>query len=453
MRKLNVVILAAGKGERMRSTKPKVLHEIMGLAMIGYVINRAQELEPSKIIVVTGSGREQVEAYVQSYNVLTSVQEEQKGTAHALLTTERFLGSDDTLILYGDVPLITAETLTAFLAFYEDHRSICFMTTDVVNPHGYGRVVMKDGRILAIVEEADADAHQKQIRTINTGICIIPGNDLAMVKKITPSNRKNEYYLTEICAVAEAEGRAVHAYFHQPSSEVLGINTQSELVDAQQTMRERIITGHLSRGLALIDRNVYIGTAVKIGGDCTVYPNTYLEGNTEIGERVVIGPNVIVRDSVLGNGAVIDGFSVVEGAQVGQNVRIGPFSRIRPGTILERDEKIGNFVEVKNSTLEAGTKASHLAYIGDSEIGKDVNIGAGTITCNYDGKKKHKTVIGDNVFVGSNTSLVAPVRVGKDVVIGAGSTITKEVPEGTLAVTRAVQRHVDGYGRKKRCAE
>ncbi|OPY79621.1 MAG: Bifunctional protein GlmU [Syntrophorhabdus sp. PtaU1.Bin153] len=453
MRRLSVVILAAGKGERMLSKKPKVMHEIMGKPMVSYVVRRAKELLPTKVVVVLGHGRELVESYVKEFDVECAVQEEQKGTAHALLVAEEHVRGDDVLVLYGDVPLIEKATLDSLFSFYEKTRAVVFMTTEVENPLGYGRVIVEGDRIERIVEEVDATPEEKKIRRINTGICLIPGELFGLLKKIKPDNRKGEYYLTDICRIARQGQIEVRAYEHPNPSEVLGINSRKELLDANITMKDRILEAHLRSGVSFLDRNVYIDADVTIGRDTTIHPNTYLMGRTRIGEGVTIGPNVLIRDSVIHDKVSVEGFVMMEGTEVETGAKVGPFSRVRPTTLLRKGVQVGNFVEVKNSRLDENTKVNHLSYMGDSEVGKDVNIGAGTITCNYDGIRKNRTIIEDRVFVGSNTELVAPVRIGRDAVVGAGSTITRDVPEGALAVTRAEQRHKEGYGRKKQCAE
>jgi bifunctional UDP-N-acetylglucosamine pyrophosphorylase/glucosamine-1-phosphate N-acetyltransferase len=453
MMQLSVVILAAGKGERMLSNKPKVMHEIMGKPMVGYAIERAEELSPTNTVVVLGYGKEAVEGYVKGYGVTCALQKGQKGTAHALLSAEKFVKGHDVLVLYGDVPLLERSTLEGFLNFFRKANTVTFMTTDVENPAGYGRVLMKRDRIEKIIEEIDASPEERKIKRINTGICAIPGRLFSLLKLIKADNKKGEYYLTDICNIAQQKGIVVKGYHHGKPSEVLGINSRKELLEANVTMKDRVLDGHMKNGVTLLDRNIYIESNVTIQKDTTIFPNTYIMGKTRIGEGVSIGPNVLIRDCVIDDKVTIEGFVVMEGAELEQEVKVGPFSRIRPTTLIRKGAKIGNFVEVKNSVLDEGSKANHLAYIGDTEIGKDVNIGAGTITCNYDGKKKHRTIIEDNVFVGSNTELVAPVRIGKYAVIGAGSTITKDVPEGALAITRAQQRHIEGYGRKKQCAE
>ena len=454
MSQLNIVILAAGKGKRMLSARPKVLHEIMDKPMLEYVVEEARKLSPSKIVVVTGHEKGLVEERLRSAGVLFAVQEEQKGTAHALLTAEGMIGDGDStgdvLVLYGDVPLVSAETLRAFLAFFETSEGVAFMTTEVNNPDGYGRVIMEGNEIREIVEDADADQAQKKIREINTGICMLRRDTLSLAKEIKAENAKGEYYLTDICKVAGTRGIRVKGYHYGDAQEVLGINTRKELLEANRIMRERILDRHLQQGVTLLGEAIYIEQDVQIGRDTVIFPFSYLRGTTTIGEGATIGPHVVIKDSQLGDTVTVEPFCSLDGVTAEPNVKIGPFSRIRPTTILKEGVKIGNFVEVKNSVIMENSKANHLSYLGDAEIGKEVNIGAGTITCNYDGKKKHRTTIEDGVFVGSNTELVAPVRIGKDATIGAGSTITRDVPDGALAVTRVEQKHIEGYARRKK---
>jgi bifunctional UDP-N-acetylglucosamine pyrophosphorylase/glucosamine-1-phosphate N-acetyltransferase len=447
---LDVVILAAGKGKRMLSKRPKVMHAVMGRPMIGHVVARARELNPGQVIVVTGHEKEAVEEYLKGKGTVFAVQEEQKGTAHALLTAEPFFSGGDILVLYGDVPLIEARTIEAFIEFFRKSQGIAFMTTEVEDPEGYGRMLMKGEEIEDIVEDVEATAEQKAIREINTGICMIRKDFLRLVKSVKADNRKGEYYLTDIVKVARKEAIIVKGYHHGVAQEVLGINTRRDLLEANLNMAARILDRHMQTGVTLVDTNVYIEDGVIIGKDTVILPGCSLGGATVIGEDVIMGPNVVIKDSVVGDGSVIEPFSSLDGVTMEQGVKVGPFARLRPQTVLKRGVKIGNFVEVKKSVVGEGTKASHLTYIGDAEIGSGVNVGAGTITCNYDGRKKHKTVIEDGVFVGSNTEIVAPVKIGKNAVIGAGSTITLDVPEDALAVSRVKQKHVEGYGRRKK---
>ncbi len=449
MKALDIVILAAGKGERMVSRKPKVMHEIMGKPMIDYVVETALKLETAQIIVVIGYGKEEVEAHLAGTPVHCAVQREQRGTAHALLSSAEFLTGNDVLVLYGDVPLIELATLKDFLSFYEEAKHTTFMTTIVPEPDGYGRVIADNDTIVEIREEIDASPEERQIKEINTGICVIPWKSFAYLREIDAGNKKGEHYLTDICGVARSKGDMVKAYRYGVASEVLGINSRKDLMEANMTMRIRILEKHLKNGVSFLDDNVYIDSEVEIGRDTTIFPNCHIVGKTVIGNGVTMGPNVIIRDSIIHDNVGIEGFVVMEGVELKDGVKVGPFSRLRPKSIIEMRAKIGNFVEIKNSVIGEESKASHLTYIGDSTIGKKVNIGAGTITCNYDGTKKHKTVIEDHVFVGSNTELVAPVTIGRDAVIGAGTTITRDVPEGALAISRVKQRHIEGYGRKK----
>jgi bifunctional UDP-N-acetylglucosamine pyrophosphorylase / glucosamine-1-phosphate N-acetyltransferase len=451
MKAFDVVILAAGKGERMVSDKPKVMHEIMGRPMIDYVVDVARKLNPDNIIVVTGHGREEVEAHLKDTSILCAVQKEQKGTAHALLSSAKFLGGSDILVLYGDVPLIELATVQSLISFYQKESDILFMTTDAADPAGYGRIISDGDAIVEIREEIDATPEEREIREINTGICILPWESFTYLQEIGAGNKKGEYYLTDICSIAHGKGKAIKKYNHKKSSEVLGINSRKELMEASITMRMRIIENHAKNGVTFLDSNVYIENEVRIRRDTVIFPNCHIMGKTVIGSGVSIGPNAVIRDAEIHDNATIEGFVVMEGVEVREGARIGPFSRLRPQTFIGKGAHVGNFVEIKNSLLGERSKANHLAYLGDSEIGKEVNIGAGTITCNYDGVNKHKTIIEDNVFVGSNTELVAPVSVGKNAVIGAGSTITKNVPAGALATSRAQQKHIGDYRRKKKC--
>ena len=327
MKKLNVVILAAGKGERMISKRPKVMHEIMGRPMIRYVVERARELSPAKIVVVVGHGREEVEEYLKAYPVACVLQREQKGTAHALLSAGRFIDKGDVLVLYGDVPMIEKETLKDFLSFYEKAKSVTFMTTDVPDPGGYGRVIMSGDEIIEIKEDADATRKEREIKRINTGICIIPARSFPLLRSISADNKKGEYYLTDICKVGRQKGQIIKGYNHGNSQEVLGINSRMELLEANRIMRWRIVQQHMRRGVTFLDKNVYIESGVKVGIDTTIFPNCYLLGDTVIGSGVVIGPNVVVKDSVVHDNVTVEGFAVVEGSEIKKNAKVGPFSR------------------------------------------------------------------------------------------------------------------------------
>jgi len=334
MKQLNIVILAAGKGERMLSKKPKVMHEVMGKPMIGHVVERAKELSPSEIIVVTGFGRDKVEEYLESRKVKISVQNEQKGTAHALLTAEKFIKGGDVLILYGDVPLIEGSTLKNFLSFYMRFKSIAFLTTQVDNPQGYGRVIIEEDEIMDIIEDADATEEVKRINEINTGICIIPEECFPLLKLIEPNNKKGEYYLTDICKVAKKKGMSIKGCRHHESAEVLGINSKKELLDANITMRDRMLDKHMQKGVTLFDKNIYIESDVIIGRDTTIFPNSYILGNTIIGDDVVIGPDTIIKNSRINDRVRIEGFTVIEETEVEEGSNIVPFSRIKSAKVL-----------------------------------------------------------------------------------------------------------------------
>jgi len=311
----------------------------------------------------------------------------------------------------------------------------------------------RDG-IVDIVEDSEASGAVLGIKVINTGICMIRRDLLPLVEAVTPDNTKGELYLTDICKTARGQGIKARAFLHKDASEVLGINTRKDLLEANLAFRNAILDRHMENGVTITDRSTYIESDVTIGPDTVISPYCYLIGRTGIGQDVFIGPHVVIKDSTIENGVSIEGFTSLDGVRVGEKAKIGPFSRMRPNTVLKKNVKIGNFVELKNTTMGEGSKANHLSYIGDAEVGSGVNIGAGTITCNYDGKQKYRTTIGDGAFIGSNTEIVAPVTIGKDAYIGAGSTITRDVPEGALAVTRTKQRHIEDYSkRRKKCAE
>ncbi len=329
MKRLNVVILAAGKGERMLSRKPKVMHEIMGKPMIGHVVERAQELSPSRVVVVTGFGREMVEAYLKGSKVDVSVQAEQKGTAHALLSAEKFIDRGDILVLYGDVPLIEISTLRNFLSFYMTFNTVSFLTTKVDDPKGYGRVIMETEDITEIVEDADATDDEKKVDEINTGICIIPEECFQLLKLIKPDNKKEEYYLTDICKVAKNRGLKIKGCHHDKAAEVLGINSKKELLDANIVMRERMLEKHMQKGVTFLDKNVYIESNVVIGRETTIFPNCCLFGNSVIGNDVVIGPNTVIKNSKINDNVSIEGYSIIEGAEVEMDAFIEAFSRIK----------------------------------------------------------------------------------------------------------------------------
>jgi len=462
-----VIILAAGLGKRMKSDLPKVLHPVAGKPMLFYPIEVVKSLKIEKVIVVIGhKGEEVIERLggkgqgARSKGEYKSQiqfvkQEPQLGTGHAVLCAEESLKTwkGDILILSGDVPLITRETILGLLDLHAKKKAtISFISAIVENPAGYGRAVRnKGGSVVRVVEDKDASQKEKAINEINTGIYCTSAQFLfSSLKKIKKENVQGEYYLPDLIAIAAREKKKVACLTHINPAEVMGINNRIELSEANEEMRERINNEFMLAGVTLVDdETAYIHKGVKIGRDTTIYPNVFLEGHTNIGERCIIEEGCKIINSSVGDGSVIKSHSVIESSQIGKDAFIGPFARLRPESHIEDGAKIGNFVEVKKSTIGKGTKVNHLSYIGDAVIGKNVNIGAGTITCNYDGIRKQQTIIEDGAFIGSDTQLVAPVRVGKDAYIGSGSTITKDVPSGSLALSRPEQRIVEGWVEKK----
>ncbi len=446
MNKLAIIILAAGKGTRMKSNVVKVLHPLAGLPMISYPVQAAQLLAPEKLVVVVGHQGDNVRKSLSSEGISIVRQEEQLGSGHAVAVTEDALRTfaGTVLIMCGDVPLIRVETLRHFLQRHVESRAVVSVLTVVLeDPAGYGRVVRNEsGAIRAIVEHRDASEAVKAIQEINTGIYCCEASFLyPALKKIGRDNDQGEYYLPDIIALAIKEGKPAAAVVTDDFQEVKGINDRIELAEADQAMRQRILMRHMLEGVSIIDPgSTYIDFGVSIGQDTVIHPNTSIRGTSAIGSNCSIDMNCIITNSVIGNGVHIKPSSVINESHISDSVTIGPFAHLRPQTYVEEGGRIGNFVEVKKSRVGKRSKANHLTYIGDSTIGDGVNIGAGTITCNYDGTTKHPTIIEDGVFVGSNTSLVAPIKVGKDAVIGAGSTITKDVPPGALAVERSRQQ-------------
>jgi bifunctional UDP-N-acetylglucosamine pyrophosphorylase / glucosamine-1-phosphate N-acetyltransferase len=444
---LAVVILAAGKGTRMKSELVKVLHPIAGSPMLSYSLDLARSLKPSRLVVVVGFQAEQVQEKCKAEDVVFAIQKEQLGTGHAVQTAQPALQGfrGTVLILSGDVPLLTMETTKGFLQAHQDRQAtLSVMTVELENPRGYGRVFRHaDGSLLRITEDKDLKPGEENVREINTGIyCVDAGFLFSALSQITPQNAQKEYYLTDIVSRASAEKKRVFPFLAQDSLEVMGINTRVELARASQGMRRKIAERHMLEGVTLIDpETAYIDREVKIGRDTVIHPNCHLLGKTSLGVGCLIEPGCKIANTQVGNRVIIKASSVISECRIEDHVEVGPFAHLRPETLLREGSRIGNFVEVKKSVIGKGTKANHLTYIGDATLGEKINVGAGTITCNYDGQKKHPTVIEDGVFIGSNTALVAPVRIERDSVIGAGSTITKQVPPDTLAVARGKQVH------------
>jgi bifunctional UDP-N-acetylglucosamine pyrophosphorylase/glucosamine-1-phosphate N-acetyltransferase len=450
------VILAAGIGKRMDSYLPKVLHKLSGRTMLQHVLITLYKLKPKRIVVVAGMHIEEIKKSIQDgSNIFFAHQKQAKGTGDALLRALPYLrGFNGTVIVVnGDTPLIGRETLKKLLALHEKKRDvislISFMSQE---PSSYGRVIRdKSGNVMSIIEDRDATVSQKRIMEVNTGVYALESDAFHLLKEIKLNESKGEYYLTDIIRIARNKGLKTGAYCIGSEAEFIGVNTREELEKARRLMKDRIIRRWRDRGVSFVDTTlVFISSDVKIGRDTIIYPSVHLEGNTKVGRGCTIYPNVRIQNSIIGDGAIIKDSTLIEDSVVKNRASVGPFAHIRPGSEIGTGAKIGNFVEVKKSVIGSGTKASHLTYLGDAKIGKDVNIGAGTITCNYDGYKKHITTIEDNVFIGSDSQLIAPVRIGKGAYIGAGSTITKNVPSKALALSRIEQRHLKGWALRRK---
>lgn len=457
MKSLAVIILAAGIGKRLRSKKAKVLHTLAGEPMIRYVVRKAISLAPLKIVVIIGNQAEEVRACISESPKISFVkQKDLLGTANAVQQAEKSLSgfNGTVLILSGDVPLVKEGSLRFLLRDHSERgNDLTFITTVITDPSGYGRV-LRDAysRIIRVIEERDATEEERKIREINTGIYAAEKEFLfRSLKGVKRENVQSEYYITDVIEIAVRGKKRVGAVSAENPVEVMGINTRKELADAERYLRGKKLNDLMLNGVTIIDpSNTYIGPSVSIGRDSIIYPNTFLEGVTSIGEDCVIYPNVRIIDSRLGDGVVVKDSCLIAKGEIGNRATIGPFAQLRPESVIKKGAKIGNFVEVKKSSVGEGSKAMHLSYIGDATIGKGVNIGAGTITCNYDGFSKYPTVIEDEVFVGSDTQFIAPVRIGKGAVIAAGSTITMDVPKDALAMSRVDQVNRKGWALKRK---
>jgi len=445
------IILAAGKGTRMRSMQPKVLHPLAGKPLVEHVYDLCQELEDNTITIVYGHGGETVRKALDSLSVSWVEQAEQLGTGHAVQQAESQINDNDTvLILYGDVPLLKLATVKVLLADVSD-KTLALLTVELDQPKGYGRIVRDNkNQVINITEEKDASEQVKQIREVNTGILAVAGASLKRwLRLLENNNTQNEYYLTDIIALAVSEGVAIKTSQPVHSSEVLGVNNKSQLSYLERVYQAQQAEILMLQGITLADPNRFDlrGEITKLGQDVSIDVNVILEGTLEIGDGVTIGPNCVIKNSKIANGVEILANCVIENATVGADSRIGPFARLRPAAEIQSSVHIGNFVEVKKSIIGQGSKVNHLSYIGDCQIGESVNVGAGTITCNYDGINKSLTIIEDGAFIGSSTQLVAPVTVGKNSTIAAGSTITKNTPEEQLTLSRAKQITIKGWRR------
>ncbi|MGI1691589.1 bifunctional UDP-N-acetylglucosamine diphosphorylase/glucosamine-1-phosphate N-acetyltransferase GlmU [Thermoanaerobacter uzonensis] len=447
MEGLVTLILAAGLGKRMKSKHPKVVHKICGRTMIEWVVNAAKDVGSNDIVVVVGHKAEEVKEVLKE-RVKYAYQQTQLGTGHAVMMARDLLPEQgNVLILTGDTPLITSQTLKSLVKFHvEEGNSVTILSSVVEDPSGYGRIIRDEsGNVIKIVEDKDATEKEKSIHEINSAMYVM---DISKLKKalrmITNNNAQGEYYLTDAVEIIKKMGGKIGA-FTASAEEIMGVNSRIQLSDAERVMRKRINYRHMENGVTIIDpETTYIGAEVEIAPDTVILPGCVIEGKTVIGSDCEIGPNCRIVDSHIGDGCNIM-YSVILSSKLGNDIKVGPFAQIRPESVIHDKAKIGDFVEIKKSVIGEGTKVPHLTYVGDAEVGKNVNMGCGSITVNYDGKQKYKTVIGDNVFVGCNVNLVAPVKIGNNAYIAAGSTITEDVPEGALAIARSKQTNKEGW--------
>ncbi|MCI9353574.1 MAG: bifunctional UDP-N-acetylglucosamine diphosphorylase/glucosamine-1-phosphate N-acetyltransferase GlmU [Firmicutes bacterium] len=452
MKSFKTIILAAGEGTRMKSKKPKVFHELFHTPMICYVIKAAKDCNTEALCVVVGHKAEEVKKAIGNRDVTFTLQQQQLGTGHAVMQAIDFIEDDkNILILYGDTPLITKESLEELLLFHEkENNNVSIVSTVLENPAGYGHIIRDEkGNFLKNVEHKDASETEKQVKEINTGIYCFKGADLKKaLSQLTNNNAQGEYYLPDTLEIILQYGGKVNALVTTDASAFFGVNSRAQLAQAIAIMQKRINKKHMENGVTILSpENTWIDPEAEIGQDTILYPNTIIEGNTVIGQDCTIGPNAKLTNMIIGDEVQLQ-YSVAMNSTIGNCANIGPFAYIRPDCNIGDGVKVGDFVEVKNSTVGNGTKIPHLTYVGDTDAGEKINFGCGSITVNYDGNKKHRTVVEDNVFVGCNANLVAPVTIKKGSYIAAGSTITRDVPEQVLAVARARQQTIEGWVKK-----
>ena len=444
---LSIVILAAGKGTRMNSQLPKVLQPLAGKPILQYVLDTTHSLQPNNISIVAGHKSEMLRELIKDKNISWRIQDTQLGTGHAVIQAIPDLNSDKTLILYGDVPLIKKADLQSLIK--KSDTGLAVMTHIKNDANGYGRILREDNKIQGIIEDKDCNKEQKKIKEINTGILAADTKYLKQwLNRLSNENAQKEYYLTDIVKFAVEDNITVSSHEVEEEVSISGVNSKSELAYIERGLQLNKAEELMEKGVTVLDPNrIDIRGQLKCGQDVTIDVGCIFEGNVNLGNNVHIKPYSFIKNSDIDENSTIEAFSHIDSSKVGSSCRVGPYARLRPGTVLESEVHIGNYVEIKNSLVDQGTKINHLSYIGDSEIGKNVNIGAGTITCNYDGVDKHKTIIEDDVFVGSNTQIVAPLKVGKGATIGAGSTITKDVPKNDLTLSRAQQKTISGWAK------
>lgn len=453
---LAVVILAAGLGTRMKSATPKLLHAIFDKTLIEYVVEAVRPLQAKKTVIVISPGSEEIKEVLGAHPVIFALQRKPRGTGDALAAAVAGLGSfrGTVLVANGDTPLITTETLDAFLRLHRERKEDLSLISFIPRgDHAYGRIVREGDRVKAVVEDRDADESQRLIAEVNSGVYAMKVGMLKLLKEIRINDGKGEYYLTDIVAIACRKGYKVGAHRLGRQEQFAGVNTRQDLHDALRTLNGEIVSRWMQEGVSFMDESsALVHPSAVLGRDTVIWPNVMIEGRTIVGEGSVIMPNSRIRDSVIGKGVVIRDCTVIESSEIREGAAVGPFAHLRPGSVIGSSCRIGNFVEIKKSVIGEGSKASHLSYLGDAQIGSGVNIGAGTITCNYDGTHKHRTIIEDGVFVGSDSQFVAPVTIGKGAYVGAGSTITADVPPYALALSRQPQVNKEEWVLKKKGA-